>query len=252
VTYTNTWGTPPGTQPGQTPAAPEYAGPSSEDYGELAESIAARSAAAYNDPATRAAAVDGAIAAFCAVDADEQGQGGGAVFAEVSDTSGAEAQSRKSDPPYTVETQDDGTVVVTINADNTIIILYGHGSASLPHTFKFKGKGTAGAFLGCGAGVTNERIPPEHRIPDSPKTKKDVTTGLGGDAETNHHKLMAKLEKGAKKKAKEIANKTGKPVQIIYIFTGEGIMSGIEWLFRWPSPPANTTIQPDPPKPPRK
>jgi len=90
VTYTDSWGTPPSTQPGQTPAAPDYAGPASEDYGELAESIAARSAAAYNDPATRAAAVDAAIAAFQAVDADEQGQGGGAVFAEVSEGEGGE------------------------------------------------------------------------------------------------------------------------------------------------------------------
>ncbi|NLE38869.1 MAG: hypothetical protein GX621_12665, partial [Pirellulaceae bacterium] len=60
------WGTP----PAGPLAAPEYAGPGDADYGDLISAIAVESLGAYNQPATRDAAVDAAIVAFVSLDAD--------------------------------------------------------------------------------------------------------------------------------------------------------------------------------------
>jgi len=57
----------------------------------------------------------------------------------------------------------------TVNVKNCeVVVLYGHGLGSKPHKFKFMGSCSAGHFVGCESRPTNDKIPPEHRIPGAP------------------------------------------------------------------------------------
>ena len=79
VDYTYSTGTPP-----STPIPPpSYTGPDSLDFQTLLDAVMARASEVWNGTMTLAAATDAAIASFMAVDADENGQNGGAVFLDV-------------------------------------------------------------------------------------------------------------------------------------------------------------------------
>ena len=95
----------------------------------------------------------------------------------------------------------------TANVKNCeVVVLYGHGSRNKPHKFKFGGSCSAGHFVGCESNPTNEKIPPEHRIPGAPSTDEELYSGPGNrdNPDQSFDKFMADSWDAAKKKAKEI------------------------------------------------
>ena len=110
--------------------------------------------------------------------------GVGAVWASASDTlfrrpacrggvapSGSGGACRRS---VVLTKQADGSTLVTVNEDDTVVILFGHGDASKPHKFKvFSVKARVG-FVGCDADATNGKILPRNVIPGLEPIKGDL------------------------------------------------------------------------------
>jgi RHS repeat-associated protein len=59
-----------------------------------------------------------------------------------------------------------------------VVVLYGHGSSSRLHEFKFADC-SAGHFVGCESKATNDKIPSENQIPGAPSTEEELYSGLG-------------------------------------------------------------------------
>ena len=93
-----------------------------------------------------------------------------------------------------------------------VVILYGHGSAATPHTFNFGGNCSAGHFVGCESKPTNDKIPPQHRIPGAPSTDGDLNRGPGNrdDPDTSTDKFMDDSWAAGLEKAKSLCNNASK------------------------------------------
>jgi len=102
-----------------------------------------------------------------------------------------------------------------------VAVLVGHGDYSRPHTFQFpKNSCSAGGFIGCGAGSTNQKIPPANQISGSPNWKDDVF-----NTETEYTESWKAIQQGAKDKAKSICDENKcdcKEVRITYSYAPSG------------------------------
>lgn len=76
------------------------------------------------------------------------------------------------------ESNADGSTTITVKEKCTIVVLFGHGTRSAPHSFVFNAICTAGAFVGCDAGTTNKRIPAENSIPGAKLTDGVIYAGI--------------------------------------------------------------------------
>jgi len=102
-----------------------------------------------------------------------------------------------------------------------VVVLYGHGSADKPHTFKFGGRCSAGHFVGCQSRTTNDKIPPGNQIPGAPSTDDDLVSGPGNrdNPDTSFDKFMDDSWAAAKKKAKDICASKDKCCKSVTIRT---------------------------------
>lgn len=89
-----------------------------------------------------------------------------------------------------------------------VVVLYGHGSSSHPHKFKFA-VCSAGHFVGCESKATNDKIPSENQIPGAPSTEEELYSGPGNrdNPDQSFDLFMDNSWEAAKKKAKAICAK---------------------------------------------
>ena len=67
-----------------------------------------------------------------------------------------------------------------------IVVLFGHGSSSKPHTFQFTGLHSAGHFVGCESKATNDKIRVGHRITGAPSTDEELYNGAQTQNDPDH------------------------------------------------------------------
>jgi RHS repeat-associated protein len=89
-----------------------------------------------------------------------------------------------------------------------VVVLYGHGSSSRLHEFKFADC-SAGHFVGCESKATNDKIPSENQIPGAPSTEEELYSGPRNRDDPDHSfdLFMDKTWEAAKNKAKAICSK---------------------------------------------
>jgi hypothetical protein len=90
-----------------------------------------------------------------------------------------------------------------------VVVLYGHGSSSRPHKFKFAGPCSAGHFVGCESKATNDKIPSGNQIPGAPSTDEELYSGPGNrdNPDQSMDVFMDRSWEAAKKAAKAVCAK---------------------------------------------
>jgi RHS repeat-associated protein len=104
----------------------------------------------------------------------------------------------------------DALGLYTVNVKNCeVVVLFGHGSSSKPHTFTFQGTDSAGHFVGCENKATNDKIPAEYRIPGAPSTDEELYSGAQTESDPDHSfsKFFNDSWAAAKRKAADICKK---------------------------------------------
>jgi len=99
--------------------------------------------------------------------------------------------------------------------------LYGHGLSSKPHKFVFKKPCTAGGFVGCDAGSTNNAIPDAHRINGVKLTDGDLYSGFGSIGEPEDEQFshwFEKMKTGAEATAKTFCKSKDCCCSKVYIY----------------------------------
>jgi RHS repeat-associated protein len=98
-----------------------------------------------------------------------------------------------------------------------VVVLVGHGDYYRPQTFNFPSDTcSAGGFIGCGAGSTNERIREGNKIAGAPNWTEDVF-----NSDPAYTKAWPEIKQGAKDKANSICHDSKchcKEVTIIYLY----------------------------------
>ncbi|RCS54521.1 hypothetical protein DTL42_05110 [Bremerella cremea] len=128
---------------------------------------------------------------------------------------------------YIEETNKDKSTTITVKENWTIILLYGHGASTKPHTFNFRDSQQAGGFIGCDAGATNKKVPEHWQIEGLMMVeKRHIHTGAGNPSGGPTHTRKYWIDeavKGAIKKAKEWLKTYPdrcKKVEIIFVLAG--------------------------------
>ena len=130
---------------------------------------------------------------------------------------------------YTEEGQTNGSVKITIKQPCVIVVLFGHGLASKPHSFVFEKPYTAGGFVGCDAGSTNTKIPGENQIDNLKLTDGDLVLGIEAKEYPDEEKFtywLNKAKEGAKSKAKSICKDKSSCCKKVLIY---GELAGSAW-----------------------
>lgn len=112
-----------------------------------------------------------------------------------------------------------GSSEVHINKRCVIVVLVAHGAHNMVHGFRFREPCTAGTFVGCDAGMTNELIQilppsggpgfPKHDIPGALMDRLiDLSRGTGINDDESEAHWVARMRELARHKAQEFCDKS--------------------------------------------
>ena len=131
----------------------------------------------------------------------------------------------------------DGSTTITIKKNCTVVVLFGHGLSTKPHSFKFDKPCTAGGFVGCDAGSTNTKIPEGNRIDDAKLTDGELSSGGASGSLPEEEQFgywLDKAKEGARSKAKAFCKDKSCCCKKVVIY---GELAGSAWdMENWAMP----------------